>query len=479
MVEKKDLKFGKILGIDLGTTNSVITVWDGDKQQYIPIPSLEGEPIVPSAVFIREGKVRVGQKAREELKSHPENTVLSVKSHMDNPKYRFELKNVTEEGGSYDFSPVDISSNILKYIKKSAEEYVGDEIKDVVITVPAYYREVERKSTARAAEKAGLNVIEIINEPTSACLAYGYANSKDDEDKRILVYDLGGGTFDVTLLEMSPDFYEVVATDGDKLGGDDLDLAFLEYIKKKISIGKATEKQAKFIVEEAKKQLTDKNKIVVDFTEYGGETLEVTRNQFEKTVMPLVKRTIGKIEGLLALHGEDVDEVVLVGGSTKSPIIKKELIKVLKLSNDYFDKYTVDPDLAVSVGACIRGRILLGDTDIILIDKTPFDLGIELHDGRLDALIHRGSVIPTVGSDIYQNEVGISDVKFRIYQGNDIIAKNNQYLGQMDFTVDLTLLPVVSFKVDFSLDTSGLLTVAVTNLSTMEKKEVTVTGVTD
>lgn len=479
-MENKSKSKGKILGVDFGTTNSVITVYDTETGEYTPIPSLDNEPIVPSAIHIREGKIIVGSRAREELKYHPENTILSIKSFMDNPRKKIMIKNASTDGIDIEFNPIRISSKIFMYIKKSAEDYLQEEIKDVVITVPAYFREVERQATARAAERAGLNAIEIINEPTAACLAYGYSNTASDEEKRILVYDLGGGTFDVTLLDMSPDFYEVIATDGDKIGGDDIDLEFLEYLKRRVDIGESTTNQAKLIVEEAKKQLTYKDEVEVDFSEYGGSSVRVTRNQLERAVGDVIKSTLVRIEGLLAQYSAPVDEVVLVGGSTKMPYIKREIVKLLNLKKDYFDKYDsldLDPDLAVSKGACIRGRILLGETDIIFMDITPFDLGIELDDGKMDALIHRGSIIPTIGSNTYNNIPGVSNIKFKIHQGNQILASKNQYLGEINFELDLSFIEVVNFKVEFDLDASGLLTVSVVNLLTTERKELAVTGV--
>ena len=217
MSDKKK-NIGKILGIDLGTTNSVVTVYDGDKKEYIPIPSLTGNPLIPSVFYIKNSKAYVGDKAKAHVKEDPENVIASVKSMIDNPKHRYVIAEAVQrpDGSTREaeFSPIEISSHILAYIKKCAEEYIGSPIKDVVITVPAYFKEIERKATTRAAEKVGLNLVEIINEPTSACLAYGYANSKEDEEKNILVYDLGGGTFDVTYLNMTPDVYEVKATDG-------------------------------------------------------------------------------------------------------------------------------------------------------------------------------------------------------------------------------------------------------------------------
>lgn len=473
---------GKILGIDLGTTNSVITVYDGDTGEYTPIPSLEGNPLVPSVFYVKD-KIRVGDKAREEIKKHPENVITSVKSFMDTPKHKFVIPNAfmtseDDEAEDIEYSPIEISAYILRYIKKCAEDYVGVEVNDVVITVPAYFRETERKATKRAAEKAGLNLIEIINEPTSACLAYGYASTKDAPELDILVYDLGGGTFDVTHLNMTPTVYEVINTDGMKVGGDDIDLAFLEYVKKRVDIGKATEKQAKFVVEAAKKKLSCEDKVEVNFSEYGGGQLSVTITQFERVISPIINKTITKV--LNIIEGKKIDEVVLVGGSTRIPLIRRRLIELLNLDKNYFDKYKIDPDLAVSIGACIRGRIILGDTDILLIDKTQFNLGIELDDGTLDAIIKRGSVIPTTGHGTYTNSsLDLEEIKFKVYQGNELIASHNQYLGELKFKLDTSLHSNTRFKVTFKLDSSGVLSVDVVNLLTTEKQTVEVKGVVD
>lgn len=475
------IKSSRILGIDLGTTNSCITVYDETNKKYITIPSLEGNPLVPSALFMKDNVVRVGDKAREEIKHHPENVILSVKSYMDTPRHKFTIENAfkSEEGSSEaTLTPIEISAYILRYIKKCAEEFIGETIEDVVITVPAYFKEVERKATKRAASRAGLNLMEIINEPTSACLAYGYAVSKDDPNLNILVYDLGGGTFDVTLLNMSPDVYEVISTDGMKLGGDDIDLKFMEYLEKRVDFGKATPKQAKFIVEEAKKSLSSNTEVEVDFTEYGGGKFKVTTNQFDRVISPIVNQTIAKVLGII--EGHKIDEVVLVGGSTRTPLIKRRLAEVLDLDKNYFDKYKIDPDLAVSVGACIRGRIISGLSDIILIDKTPFNIGVEVDDGTMDAIIKRGSVIPTLAHSTYTNtHKDVEDVLFKVYQGNELIAANNQYLGELKFKLDTTLQSSVRFKVTFRLDSSGVLSVEVLNLLSMEKQHVEVKGVVD
>ena len=484
MSEKKKMNIGKTLGIDLGTTNSVITLYDGDKQEYIPIPSLEGDPIVPSVFYMKENIVRVGNKAREEIKLNPHNVITSVKSKIDSPRHRYEIKDGIKNLAdgmtqSKKLTPIEVSTYILKYIKVCAEEYIGEPIEDVVITVPAYFREVERKSTSLAASNAGLNLIEIINEPTSACLAYGYANSKDDEEKNILVYDLGGGTFDVTYLNMSPEVYEVLATDGMKVGGDDIDLAFLEYVKGKTNIGTATEKQAKFIVEEAKKKLSYEKEVELDFSEFKGDKLKVTQTTFERVISPIVNKTISRVLNLIEMH-EKVDEVVLVGGSTRIPLIRRRLTEVLDLPKNYFDKYKVDPDLAVSIGACVRGRIILGDTDIHLIDRTPFDLGVEQDDGTLYPIIKRGSVIPTEGYSTFGTaHEDVNKVEIRVYQGNSMIATDNQYLGLIKIDLDPSLAKKVKFKVAFKLDISGVLTVEVLNLLSREKQEVKVTGVVE
>lgn len=471
---------GRILGIDLGTTNSVITLYDGNITEYVPIPSLENNPLVPSVLYMRENVVRVGDKARQAIKEHPENVIASVKSHMDNPRHKFVIPNAVmgEEGPrSIELSPIEVSSHILRYIKKCAEEYIGDEVNDVVITVPAYFKEVERKATKRAAEKAGLNLIEIINEPTSACLAYGYSVSKESPEKKILVYDLGGGTFDVTYLHMSPEVYEVIDTDGMKIGGDNIDLRFVEYLKNKVDFGKATEKQAKLLVEEVKKKLSFENEVEVDFTEYNGGKTRVTVAQFEKIISPIINQTMTKTLGIV--EGREIDEVVLVGGSTRIPLIKRRLVELFNLEKDYFDKYKVDPDLAVSVGACIRGRIILGDTDIMLIDKTQFNMGVELDDGTLDAIIKRGSIIPTISHGTYVSKENADVATFAVYQGNELLAKNNQYLGQLKFAIDTSIQNMVRFKVTFRLDESGVLSVEVLNLFSMERQQVEVKGVVD
>ena len=247
-----------------------------------------------------------------------------------------------------------------------------------------------------------------------------------------------------------------------------------------MNIGKATDKQAKLVAEEAKKVLSSENEVEVDFTNYGGEKEVFTRKQFEGAITRIVHKTITKVINILDTQEEEVDEVVLVGGSTRIPLIRKDLSKILGLSEDYFDKYKVDPDLAVSIGACVRGRILLGDTDILLIDRTPFDLGVELDDGMLDPIIQRGSIVPTMGHQTYQTtDSKVNKVEFRVYQGNNPIASDNQYLGKIEFDIDTTLAQTISYKVSFGLDESGVLSVEVLNLLSRERKHVEVTGVVD
>lgn len=483
----KDLNVGRILGIDLGTTNSVITLYDGNTEQHIPIKGREGEPIIPSLFYIREGKVRVGGKAKEYVRDFPDNVIASVKSHMDDPSYKYIMPNAVDLGGTYgdmELYPIDVTSYILRYIKTIAEEYIQKEydlteeesrIEDVVITVPAYFREIERKSTERAAKKVGLNVIEIINEPTAACLAYGYGAHADDEEKTILVFDLGGGTYDITLLKLDPIMYEVIKTDGIKIGGDDFDYALLEYVKTKGSIGVATDKQAKFLIEELKKELSTNDKATIDFLDYAGDSIEITKRQFENQIKDTVFSLIDKVDTIRT--GYDIDEVVLVGGSTRIPLIREELIRLLDLPKDYFDKYVIDPDLAVSIGACERGRIILGDTDIVLIDRTPFDLGIELDDGSLHPIIKRGSIVPAHAQQPLESVEGRNTLTFKIYQGNEFVADRNQYLGEIEEKLDGGSVSPVTFKVSFTMNSSGILKVEIMNLLTGGKKEAEITGV--
>lgn len=488
----EEVNVGRILGIDLGTTNSTITLYDGDTEEFITVKDRNGKEIVPSLFFLRHNTLRIGEDARELVKTYPDNLVSSVKSHMDDPAFRFLIPEAwgnPKEGNDLrdgDMAPLEVTKYILQYIKTIAEEFIMERfgietiqearITDVVITVPAYFREVERKTTERAATLAGLNVIELINEPTAACLAYGYATDPGEDTKTIMVYDFGGGTFDVTILEMSAYDYDVVVTDGDKIGGDNLDLAFLEYIKGKGNIGTASDKQARFLVEEAKKALSTEDKTIVDFTIYGGEPIEVTRRQFNNQIEGIVMQTIVKVENLMA--GIKIDEVVLVGGSTRVPLVRQKLVGLLGFDSNYFDKYKIDPDLAISVGACQRGRIISGDTDIILTDRTPFNLGIEQNDGSLISIIKRGSTIPTRGrQDVIPIE-GYDVLKFRVYQGNEYIANQNQYLGEIELEIDGIITQTV-YQVIMQLDSSGLLTIIVKNTMTQEESKLEVTGVVD
>ena len=484
----------KAIGIDLGTTNSCISVVEVGEPQVIVNP--EGNRTTPSVVaFSKDGERLVGQPARRQAVINPERTVTSIKRKMG-------TRDATTIDGK-DYSPEEISAMILGRMKKAAEDYLGEDIKDAVITVPAYFDDSQRKATKDAGEIAGLNVLRIINEPTAASLAYGAEKQK--LQGTILVYDLGGGTFDVSILDVEvdkaskeSDYFEVLSTSGDtKLGGDDFDNRLVDYIcdefKKDVGIDLRNDRQAlqrvKEAAEKAKVELssTTQTNISLPFiTNVEGEgpkhlELNITRAKFEGLVQDLIDRTEVSVNKALedaGLKADDISKVLLVGGSTRIPKVQENLVK--RFGESKLEK-GLNPDEVVALGASIQANILAGngsETDLVLVDVTPLTLGIETLGDVYDILIERNTSIPTKQMRIYStatdNQPG---VEIHVLQGERKRASQNKTLGRFHLT-GLPPAPrgVPQIEVTFDLNANGILEVNAKDKATGREQSITITG---
>ena len=425
----------KIIGIDLGTTNSCVSVLEGGEPKVIPNP--EGNRTTPSVVAFKNGERQVGEVAKRQAITNP-NTIISIKRHMGtNHK-------VTVEGK--DYSPQEISAIILQYLKSYAEEYLGEKVTKAVITVPAYFNDAERQATKDAGQIAGLEVERIINEPTAAALAYGL--DKTDEDQTILVFDLGGGTFDVSIMELGDGVFEVKATAGDnRLGGDDFDQVIIDYLveqfKKENGIDLSQDKMAlqrlKDAAEKAKKDLSGvtSTQISLPFItagEAGPLHLDVslTRAKFDELSIGLVERTMGPTRQALkdaGLSASEIDKVILVGGSTRIPAV----VEAIKKELGQEPSKGVNPDEVVAMGAAIQGGVLTGDVkDVVLLDVTPLSLGIETMGGVFTKLIDRNTTIPTSKSQVFSTAADSQTaVDIHVLQGERPMANDNKTLGSL------------------------------------------------
>jgi len=420
----------KIIGIDLGTTNSCVAVLEGGEPKVIPNP--EGNRTTPSVVAFKNGERQVGEVAKRQAITNP-NTIMSVKRHMGT-SYKVEV-----EGKEY--SPQEISAIILQNLKATAESYLGEEVTKAVVTVPAYFNDAERQATKDAGKIAGLEVERIINEPTAAALAYGL--DKTDEDQTVLVYDLGGGTFDVSILELGDGVFEVKATAGDnRLGGDDFDQVIIDYLvsefRKENGIDLSKDKMAvqrlKDAAEKAKKDLSGvtSTQISLPFItagEAGPLHLEVTltRAKFEELSSSLVERTMGPTRQALSdagLSTSEIDRVILVGGSTRIPAVQE----AIKKATGKEPHKGVNPDEVVAMGAAIQGGVLTGDVkDVVLLDVTPLSLGIETMGGVSTKLIDRNTTIPTSKSQVFSTAAdNQTAVDIHVLQGERPMARDNR-----------------------------------------------------
>ncbi|KYD11608.1 molecular chaperone DnaK [Heyndrickxia sporothermodurans] len=469
----------KIIGIDLGTTNSCVAVLEGGEPKVIPNP--EGNRTTPSVVSFKNGERQVGEVAKRQAITNP-NTIISIKRHMGtNHKETIEGK---------EYTPQEVSAMILQYIKSYAEEYLGETVDKAVITVPAYFNDAERQATKDAGKIAGLEVERIINEPTAAALAYGL--DKMDEDQTILVYDLGGGTFDVSILELGDGVFEVRATAGDnKLGGDDFDQVIIDYLvaefKKENGIDLSKDKMAmqrlKDAAEKAKKDLSGvtSTQISLPFItagEAGPLHLEVnlTRAKFEEISADLVERTMGPTRRALqdaGLSPNEIDKVILVGGSTRIPAVQEAIRK--ETGKD--PHKGVNPDEVVAMGAAIQGGVLTGDVkDVVLLDVTPLSLGIETMGGVFTKLIERNTTIPTSKSQVFSTAAdNQTAVDIHVLQGERPMAADNKTLGRFQLS-DIPPAPrgIPQIEVTFDIDKNGIVNVSAKDLGTGKQQNITI-----
>ena len=489
----------KIIGIDLGTTNSCVSIMEGGKP--VVITNSEGNRTTPSIVaFTNKGEVLVGQPAKNQMVTNPENTIFSIKRFMGNTYNEVTEERsrmpytVLEEDGKVkiktlegNFTPQEISARILQKMKQTAEEYLGETVTDAIITVPAYFNDSQRQSTKDAGRIAGLNDLRIINEPTAAALAYGIEKKKDE---KIAVYDLGGGTFDISILELADGLFEVKSTNGDThLGGDDFDHAVIDWLisefKKEQGIDLNNDKMAlqrlKEAAEKAKKELssslqTDINLPYLTADASGPKHLNVslTRSKFEELIRDLVEKTRIPCEKAMQDAGltlNDIDEVILVGGSTRIPLVQETVKNVFNKEPNK----SVNPDEAVAMGAAVQGGIIRGDVkDVLLLDVTPLSLGIETEGSVMTVLINRNTTIPTHKNQVFSTAADNQpSVTIRVLQGERKMANDNRELGRFDL-VGIPPAPrgVPQIDVSFDIDANGIVHVSAKDLGTGKEQKI-------
>ena len=472
---------GKAVGIDLGTTNSVVAVLEGGEPAVVA--NAEGNRTTPSIVAFKGEEVLVGELAKRQAITNPDNTIRSIKREIGTAwKQKFE--------GS-DYTPQEISARILQKLKRDAEAYLGEDVTEAVITVPAYFNDAERQATKEAGKIAGLNVLRIINEPTAASLAYGLENS---EDQKILVYDLGGGTFDVSVLEISEGVFEVKSTAGDsKLGGDDWDEKVMDWLVEKfksstgidISNDKMAMQRIKEGAEKAKIELsstseTEINLPFITANDAGPQHLleKLSRSEFEKITSDLVDRTkdpVNKAIDDAGLSFSDIDHIILVGGSTRIPSIQA-LVKTMTGKDPHKG---VNPDEVVASGAAIQAGVLKGDVkDVLLLDVTPLTLGVETKGGIVAKMIERNTTIPTKRTETFTTaEDGQTEVEIHVLQGEREMASGNKSLGKFKLTeIPSAKQGTPQIEVTFDIDANGIVNVNAKDLGTGKEQNITITG---
>ena len=472
---------GKAVGIDLGTTNSVVAVLEGGEPTVIT--NAEGNRTTPSIVAFKNTEVLVGELAKRQAITNPDNTVRSIKREIGtNWKQTFEDK---------EYTPQEVSARILQKLKRDAESYIGEDVTEAVITVPAYFNDAERQATKEAGQIAGLNVLRIINEPTAASLAYGLENN---EDQKILVYDLGGGTFDVSVLEISEGVFEVKSTSGDsKLGGDDWDERVMNWLVDKfksstgidISSDKMAMQRIKEGAEKAKIELsstseTEINLPFITADDSGPQHLleKLSRSEFEKITDDLVERTKDPVTNAIKDAGltiSDIEHVILVGGSTRMPSIQA-MVKTLTGKDPHKG---VNPDEVVASGAAIQAGVLKGDVkDVLLLDVTPLTLGVETKGGIMTKMIERNTTIPTKRSETFTTaEDGQTQVEIHVLQGEREMASGNKSLGKFTLTdIPSAKQGIPQIEVTFDIDANGIVNVNAKDLGTGKEQAITITG---